>query len=178
MSARMRPAPALAVPPVRRDGAAPLTGDGVIVLEAWRERGFRGCHDCQPVATATPGGRYALSWWHCWRHGCRQVTAGGRACRNPAPAGRCRAHAGQPPAGAPAPAEILARWLADHDLGMADLAARAAAAGSFAAALPCLHDVRARRPLAARHAAVLAAGTGVPAWFWLALESDWRKAPR
>jgi hypothetical protein len=76
-----------------------------------------------------------------------------------------------------APAVTLRVWMRQAGIHAEALACRAHAAtggGHLAEMTAAIRQVLDREPLTGTHAAVLAAGTGIPARYWLALEEDYR----
>lgn len=75
-----------------------------------------------------------------------------------------------------APAAALQDLMDDAGTGLPALVAAAMARLPRCRALPLIVQVLSRAPLHAAHAAVLEAGTGVPARAWLVLERNYRES--
>jgi plasmid maintenance system antidote protein VapI len=73
-----------------------------------------------------------------------------------------------------APGVMLEEWMEENGLSSRVLAVACGGRGRIAETMTLIGDVVERRPLTGLHARVLAAGTGISALFWLALEHDYR----
>jgi hypothetical protein len=72
------------------------------------------------------------------------------------------------------PAALLRDWMDENHLSIRVLAATAAGRARRDETIPLIRQVLERGELTGQHAAVLAAGTGIPVRMWLALEHNYR----